>query len=139
MIGEIGLDMSCWPSVKHFTSWLGLCPGSKVSGGKLLSGKTRPASNRAADALRLAAQSLYRSNSALGAYFRRQRIRLGTPKAITATAHKLARLIYSMLKHGSDYIDLGQEAYEQQYREKRIKNLRRQAKTLGFELNQCAT
>ena len=137
VISEIGLDMSCWPTAKHFASWLGLCPGNKVSGGKPLSGKTKPAANRAADALRLAAQSLYRSNSALGAYFRRQRIRLGTPKAITATAHKLARLLYGMLKHGTEYIDLGQEHYEQQYREKRVTNLRRQAKALGFELNEC--
>ena len=137
VISEIGLDMSCWPTAKHFASWLGLCPGNKVSGGKPLSGKTKPAANRAADALRLAAQSLYRSHSALGAYFRRQRIRLGAPKAITATAHKLARLLYGMLKHGTEYIDLGQEYYEQQYREKRVKNLRRQAKTLGFELNEC--
>ena len=138
VISEIGLDMTCWPTVKHFTSWLGLCPGTKVSGGKSLSGRTKLATNRAATALRLAAQSLHRSNSALGAYYRRQRIRLGTPKAITATAHKLARIIYGVLKHGMDYIDLGQEHYEQQYQQKRIKNLRRQAKSLGFEITAAA-
>jgi transposase len=138
VISEIGLDMTCWPTVKHFTSWLGLCPGTKVSGGKSLSGRTKLVTNRAATALRLAAQSLHRSNSALGAYYRRQRIRLGTPKAITATAHKLARIIYGVLKHGTDYIDLGQEHYEQQYQQTRIKNLRRQAKSLGFELTDAA-
>ena len=137
VISEIGLDMSRWPNVKHFTSWLGLCPGTKVSGGKLLSGQTQPSANRAANALRLAAQSLYRSKSALGAYFRRQRIRLGVPKATTATAHKLARIIYGMLKQGTEYTDLGQDYYEQQYREKRLKNLQRQAKSLGLKLIEC--
>lgn len=139
VISEIGLDMRCWPSVKHFTSWLGLCPGNKVSGGKQLSTRTKPSKNRAANALRLAAQSLYRSKSALGAYFRRQRIRLGTPKAITAAAHKLARLIYGMLKHGTEYIDRGQDHYEQQFNERRIKNLKRQAKSLGLDVVEASS
>jgi len=93
ILGEIGLDMSCWPTEKHFASWLGLSPGSKISGGKVLSSKTKKCANRAAHYLRLAAYSLHRSNSAIGAFFRRKKAQLGPAKAITATAHKLARII----------------------------------------------
>ena len=99
VISEIGLDRRRWPSEKPCTSWLGWCPHQKGSGGKVLSSRTRPTTHRASAALRLAAASLHHSNSALGAYCRRMKSRLGTPKAITATAHKLARLIDSMLKH----------------------------------------
>ena len=134
VISEIGLDMSTWPSEKHFTSWLGVSPQRRISGGKVLSSRTRPTTNRAAAALRLAAASLHHSQSALGAYFRRMKSRLGTSKAITATAHKLARLIYSMLKHGTAYVTQGLEAYEQQYRERVVRNLSRKARALGFEL-----
>jgi transposase len=93
LVAEVGLDVTAWRSEKHFASWLGLCPGSKVSGGKRLSGRTKPCADRAATALRVAAQSLYHSHSALGAYYRRLSARLGAAKAITATAHKLARLV----------------------------------------------
>jgi len=134
VISEIGVDMNRWKSEKNFTSWLGLSPGNKVTGGKRLSGKTKPVVNRAAAALRLAASSLYRSSCALGAYYRRMKARLGAPKAITATAHKLARLIYSMLKHGTEYTDVGQDYYEQQYKSRAIKNLKTRARQLGFEL-----
>ncbi len=134
IISEIGVDMDRWKSEKHFASWLGLSPGSKVTGGKRLSSKTKPVVNRAAAALRMAASTLYRSKCALGAYYRRMKARLGAPKAITATAHKLARLIYSMLKHGSEYTDLGQDYYEQQYKSRAVKNLKKRAKELGFEL-----
>jgi transposase len=96
VISEIGCHMSKWPTAKHFGSWMCLSPGSKISGGKVLSTKTKPGANRAANALRKAAQSLHHSKSALGAYYRRMRARLGAPKAITATAYKLARMIYSM-------------------------------------------
>ncbi len=98
VISEIGCDMTRWPTGKHFGSWMCLAPGSKISGGKVLSTRTKPGANRAANALRQAAQSLHHSQSALGAYIRRMRARLGAPKAITATAYKLARMIYSMLK-----------------------------------------
>ena len=118
IISVIGLDIGRWKTYTHFSSWLGLCPGSKISGGKLLSGKTKPNSNRAAAALRLAAQGLHSSNSALNAYFRRQKTRLGTPKAITATAHKLARIIYTMLKTGSEYVDPGLDYYERHHKKK---------------------
>jgi transposase len=134
IISEIGTDMSRWKTAKHFASWLGLCPGTKISGGKPLSTKSKRVINRAATALRLAAQSLLRSKSALGAYLRRQRARLGAPKAITATAHKLARLVYSMLKHGSAYVDVGQKHYEERYRSRVIQNLKRKAQDLGYEL-----
>jgi transposase len=134
IISEIGTDMSRWKTAKHFASWLGLCPGTKISGGKPLSTKSKRVVNRAATALRLAAQSLLRSKSALGAYLRRQRARLGAPKAITATAHKLARLVCSMLKHGSAYVDVGQKHYEERYRSRVIQNLKRKAQDLGYEL-----
>lgn len=134
LISEIGLDMTKWPTVKHFTSWLGLCPGSNITGGKLKSSKTKPSANRAASALRLAANSLHRSNSALGAFLRRKKAQLGAPAAITATAHKLARLVYSMLKNGTEYTDAGQDYYERQHRQRVIKNLTKRARQLGYKL-----
>ena len=134
VISEIGTDMGRWKSVKHFTSWLGLCPGTKVSGGKVLGSKTKPTANRAAAALRRAAVSLARSESALGAYFRRMAARVGKPQAVTATAHKLARLIYSMLRYGTEYVDAGKEYYERQYKERVVRNLTQRAKAMGFEL-----
>jgi transposase len=134
VVSEVGTDMSRWRTVKHFTSWLGLCPGTKKSGGRVLSSKTKPSANRAAAALRLAATSLYRSHSALGAYLRRMSAKLGKPQAVTATAHKLARLVYSMLQHGTDYIDPGHDYYGRQYRERVVQNLTRRAKELGLVL-----
>jgi len=134
IISEIGIDMSRWKSAKHFASWLGLSPGSKISGGKVLSSATKPVANKAAAALRMAAFTLFNSKSALGAYLRRLRSRVGAPKAITATAHKLARLVYTMLKHGTEYVDAGQEYYEQQYRSRVLQNLKRKAHDVGFEL-----
>ena len=136
VIAEIGVDMNRWPSSKHFASWLGLCPGNKISGGKRLSGKTRLCANKAATALRMAAQSLYHAKCALGAYYRRQKARLGAPKAITAVAHKLAKLIYNMLKYGNEYVDAGQDYYEKLYQAKVIQSLRKRARDLGFELTE---
>jgi transposase len=134
VISEIGLDMGRWPGVKQFTSWLALCPGNKVSGGKRLNGRTRPSANRAASALRLAAQGLHHSDSALGAFFRRMKIRHGTPKAVTATAHRLARIIYSMLRQGSHFVHETAEEYERRYRTQQIEHMKRKAKKLGYEL-----
>lgn len=134
IIAETGTDMSRWPTEKHFAAWLGLSPGNKVSGGKRISGKTTPSANRAAAAFRMAAQGLHHSQSALGAYYRRMRTRLGGPKAITATAHKLCKIFYKMLKYGGEYRDAGAEYYEQQYRDRSLRNLQRQAKNLGFAL-----
>jgi transposase len=134
LISEIGIDMSRWPTAKHFASWLGLCPGNRLSGGVRLSSRTKPSANRAAAALRLAANGLHRSQTALGAYLRRMKAHLGKPAAITATAHKLARLVYSALKHGWKYVDPGQNWYEAQYRDRVLKSLTHRAALLGFQL-----
>ena len=137
IISEIGLDMTRWPTGKHFASWLGLCPGNKMSGGKRYRVRSKPTANRAATAFRVAAQGLVNSHSALGAYYRRMRARLGAPKAITATAHKLARLVYSMLRYGADYVDAGQQAYEKQYRDRVLTHLQRKARVFGYQLVQA--
>jgi transposase len=134
LIAEIGTDMGRWPSVNHFVSWLGLCPGTKISGGKVLSSKSKPTASRAAAILRMAAASLHHSQSALGAYYRRMAARIGKPQAVTATAHKLARIVYSMLKHGTAYVDAGQDYYERQYKQRAVRSLEQRAKALGFEL-----
>jgi transposase len=139
LISEIGLDMTRWPSVKHFTSWLGLCPGSKISGGKVLSSRTKPTANRAATAFRLAAHGLHHSHSALGAFLRRKKAHLGSPKAITATAHKLARMVYTMLRHGSPYQDPGEDDYESRYRTRVVSTLKRKAAALGYSLIEINT
>src|SRR5262249_21325224 len=123
VVAEPGLDMRRWPSDNHFPSWLTLAPRTKLSGGKTLSGRTKPSASRAAAALRLAARSLHHSKSALGAFFRRLKACLGAPKAITATAHKLARLIYRMLKCGTDYVDQGQAYYERRYQTRVLSTL----------------
>ncbi len=119
---------------KHYASWLGLSPHNKITGGKVRSRHTRPVHNRAATALRVAAQSLERSQSALGAFYRRMKSRHGAPKAITATAHKLACLIYRMLRFGMEYVDRGAQAYEAQQRERRLRHVQRQAANLGYAL-----
>jgi len=134
LLSELGTDFTKWPSVKHFTSWLGLCPNWKKTGGKVQSSKTRKGKNRAASALRLAAWSLMRSHSYLGAYLRRQRSRMGAPKAITATAHKLARILYNVMRHGIAYMRKEEVAYADQVRDRLEKQLRRRAKELGYEL-----
>jgi len=134
IISEVGLDPTRFPNVKHFTSWLGLCPGSRITGGKVKSSQTRQVVNRAATAFRLAAQSLSRSSSALGAFYRRLRGRLGAPKAITATAHKLARMFYRLWTTRQAYCDPGMDYYEQQYRERVVNNLKKRAHSMGFEL-----
>jgi len=134
ILAEIGTDMSRWKSAKHFASWLGLCPGIKKSGGRLISGASRRVLNRAAVALRLSAYCLHRSKSALGGYLRRMKSRIGAPKAITATAHKLARLIYTLLKHGQEYVQTGQEAYEKQFQTRKLRALHNNAKSMGFKL-----
>ena len=136
VISEIGLDMSRWPTEKHFSSWLGLCPDHRISGGKVLSRHTRHVLNPVADALRMAATTLQNSKTALGAFYRRMRGRLGAASAITATAHKLARIIYRLLKHGEHYVQQGLEAYEKKYRERLLHNLKKTAAALGLELTQ---
>ncbi len=133
VISETGADMTRFPTAAHYASWLGLCPGTKITGGKVMSGKTKRA-NRAAQALRLAAAALRSSQSALGAYFRRMCSRMDKPKAITAAAHKLARLIYTMLTKGEEYTDQGQAYYEERYRERVLRQLSQRASKLGMKL-----
>jgi transposase len=134
ILSEVGLDPTRFPSSKHFTSWLGLSPGSRISGGKVLSSRTRKVVNRAATAFRIAAQTLYRSDSALGAFYRRLKGRLGPAKAITATAHKLARIFYRLWCDGTAYEDPGADVYEQRYRQRLVSNLQRKARSLGLKL-----
>lgn len=134
VLSEVGTDMSQWPTEKHFTSWLRLCPNNKVTGGKVKQKGVQPTTNRASTALRVAAASLHHSDSALGAFYRRIRARSGGPAAVTATAHKLARIIYAMLKNRQPYHDVGALYYEQQYRDRVLRNLNRQATRLGFRL-----
>ena len=135
VISEIGTDMTKWPSAKHFASWLGLSPDHRITGGRVMSSKTKPNANRAAAALRLAANALHRSDSAaLGAFLRRKKAQLGAPKAITAMAHKLARLIYSMLRYGQEYVDAGAEYYECQYQQRALRAAKRRAAQLGYQL-----
>ena len=132
VISEVGLDMSRWKTEAHFASWLGLCPDNRVSGDKVLKRGTRHVINRAATALRLAATTLIRSRSYLGAQYRRLRTKLGAPKAITAMAHRLARLVYRMLKYGQEYVDKGTQFYERRLREQQLQLLKKKAATLGL-------
>jgi transposase len=132
VIAETGFDLSCFPTEKHYASWLTLCPENRITGGKVKKRGTRKSQNEAAVALRLAAQSLHHSSSALGAFFRRIKARSGTAKAITATARKLACLIYRMLRFGMTYVDAGQQEYERRYQEQQIKALRARAASLGY-------
>jgi transposase len=134
LVSELGSDFTKWPTVKHFTSWLGLCPCWKKTGGKVQSSRTRRGNGRAAHALRLAAWCLMRSRGGLGAYLRRQRSRLGAPKAITATAHKLARIVYNLVRFGEAYVKETEEQYAEQVRQRLEKQLQRRARELGYEL-----
>ena len=134
VISEAGADLSAFPSEKQFASWLGLCPTNQQSGKKILNRRTRKVVNRATVAFRNAAMTLLRSQSYLGAQYRRLRTRLGAPKAITAMARKLACLFYRLLKHGQQYVDQGIEYYETRYREQQIRSLAKRAQKLGLQL-----
>jgi len=138
VLSEIGTDMSPWPTEKHMASWLRLCPNNQITGGKVKQTGVQPTQNRASTALRIAAASLHHSDSALGAFYRRIRARSGAPAAVTATAHKLARIIYAMLKDRKPYHDVGASYYEQQHRDRALRNLNRQAAKLGFRLEPAA-
>jgi transposase len=134
LLAEIGTDMRKFPTVKHFCSWLGLAPHNDITGGQVKRSRTLPTHNRAGQVLRVAAQSVGRGQSGLGAYYRTQKARLGAPSAITATAHKLARIIYSMLKERHPYQPLTKEAFTQQRRDRELRELEKRAAQLGCRL-----
>jgi hypothetical protein len=134
LVSEVVLDMSRWKTEAHFASWLGLCPDNRTSGDKVLSRGTRHVVNRAANALRLGASTLLKSQTYLGAQYRRLRSKRGAPKAITAMAHRLARLLYRMLKYGQHYVDKGGEYYERRSRRQQIEFLRKKASQLGLQV-----
>jgi transposase len=140
IITEVGTDLTAFPSEKHFCSWLGLAPHNDVSGGKRLRSRTLPTTNRAGQALRLAAQAVAKSpDSGFGAFYRRMKARLGPQQAIVATAHKIARAFYHMLKHRTPFHDLGGEEYERRARERDIKNLQKRAAKLGLTVVESPT
>ena len=134
LIAECGDDLSAWPSAKHFTSWLCLAPSNKISGGKVLSSRTRRSGSRVAALLRLAAVTVGRTDTALGAFYRRLSARIGKAKAVTATARKIAVLFYNAVRHGMEYVDPGASFYETRYRARVVHNLHRRAKAFGFVL-----
>jgi transposase len=134
LIGEIGLDMGRWRSARAFCSWLGLCPGTKISGGKVLSRRTRKVTNRASTILRLAAWTAGKTDTWIGRFYRRVKARRGAPKAVTATARKLACVIYHLLKYKEEFALLDTAKYEQQAKDHRLRHLRKEAKSLGYQL-----
>jgi transposase len=134
LVAECGDDMRKWPTSKHFTSWLTLAPGNKISGGRVLSSRTRRSSNRAAALLRIAAVNVGRTQTAIGAFYRRLAARIGKAKAVTATARKLAVLFYNALRFGLTYADAGASYYEERYRQRVVHSLKRRAQQMGFIL-----
>jgi transposase len=132
LVSEIGTDMGRWPTEQHFTAWLTLAPQNKISGGRLLSSRTPASANRAAAMLRMVAMSLGRTQTALGAFYRRLAARIGKAKAITATARKVAILVYRMLKGDIQYKDPGPDAYDA--RQRLVRKLHKRAEALGFAL-----
>ena len=139
MIAECGTDLSRWPSAKHFTSWLSLAPGCKISGGKVLSAHTRKTANRMTSILRMAAVTVGKTDTALGAFYRRLGARIGKAKAVTATARKIAVLFYNAMRFGMKYVDPGADCYEAGYRERVVKQLHRRAAKFGYTLQLAAT
>jgi transposase len=134
LVSEIGTDMTRWPTEKHFTSWLTLAPNNRISGGRLLSARTPPSAHRAAAIFRMAAMTLGRTQTALGAFYRRLAARIGKPQALTATARKLAALVYRALKGDLVYVDPGADAYHEQQRARRLRAIHQRAAALGFDL-----
>ena len=137
LVGECGTDLNRWPTAKHFTSWLTLSPGCKISGGKVLSAHARKTTNRVTAHLRLAAVTVGRTNTALGAFYRRLAARIGKAKAVTATARKIAVLFYNTMRFGMAYQDPGADHYESRYRERVVKQLHRRAAEFGFTLQEA--
>jgi len=134
LLSEIGTDMSCWGSVKKFAAWLRLAPGTKITGGKVLSARTLPTSSRAAQVLRTAAVNAGRTRTALGSFYRRMCLQRGSGRVVVATAHKIARIIFQMISTGMPFQEVGQDAYEQQHRDRTLRRLKKQAADLGLAL-----
>lgn len=134
LVAECGTDLSRWRTAKHFTAWLTLSPSCKISGSKVLSAHARKTSNRITANLRLAAVTIGKTSTALGAFYRRLSARIGKAKAVTATARKIAILFYNAMRFGASYKDPGADHYEQQYRDRVVKNLHRRAAEMGFSL-----
>ena len=134
LLSELGTDLSAFPDEKHFVSWLGLCPQHRGSAGKIFKRRTRRGANRAARALRMAAQGCHGAQHALGAFYRRIQARAGGPKAIVATARKIAERVYRLLKYGQEYVRQSTEAYEAAYQERLAKALAKKAASLGYKL-----
>jgi transposase len=134
ILSEIGLDLSRFPTEKHFVSWLGLCPQHRGSAGKIFSRRVRRGANRAARALRMAAQGCHHAKNALGAFYRRIQARCGGAKAVVATARKIAERVYRLLKYGQEYVRQAEQAYAEAYRQRTIKGLARKAESLGYKL-----
>jgi transposase len=134
LLGEIGTDMSRWRNAKAFASWLGLCPNHRISGGRLLSAQTRKVVNRAATVLRLAALAAGKTDTPLGCFYRRKAAQFGAPKAITATARKMACLVYEMIRTGREYRAIATTTYQKQFDQQRLKSFRRRAHELGYDL-----
>lgn len=134
IVSEVGLDMNNWKTEKHFVSWLGLSPTNKITGGKIFDTRTNKVKNKASLAFRIAAHNLGRGQSAIAGFYRRIKSRAGVPKAITATARKLACMFYRLLKYGQDYVERGVAAYERKYNEIMVTNLQKQATKLGFNV-----
>jgi len=139
IISEIGTDMSRFPTVKHFTSWLKLCPNNQITGGKIIHSSTGKSHNRARQAFLQAAASVARSDCAFGAFYRRLKARVGPAQAQVATAHKIARVVYHLLKFKVEYQQMSAQEYEQQFREREIRHLRRKAARFGFSLTPVAS
>jgi transposase len=134
LLSEVGPDVSRFPTVKHFTSWLGLSPQHQGSAGKIHSRRVQRGASRAGRALRLAVQGCYHAKHALGAFYRRIQARAGAPKAVVATARKLAERVYRLLKYGAEYVCQKIEAYEAAYKARLVKGLSRRAAELGYRL-----
>lgn len=139
IITECGPDLAAWPTEDQFASWTTLAPNNRISGGKTLKKTKRRSQHRVAQVLRVAAQSLHHSHSAIGAFYRRMRARLSGPAAITAVAHKLARYIYRMIRYGHEYVDKGQEWYDQQYEAIQRARIKKDAARLGYRLVDALT
>jgi hypothetical protein len=139
IISEIGTDMSRFPTVKHFGAWLGIAPRNDISGGKVLRSRTQKVVNRATQAFRQAAQAVSRSDSAIGAYYRAMRARKGPQQATVATAHKIARIVYHLLKYGEAYEADSAAVYEQKRQERELRHLSRRAQKLGYTLTPAVT